>query len=165
MKLRIAHHCLTGLALVTLISISACQKVERRHHNLQRQSVAVRHWSDGRYAYQDDSGVWWWYVYSANGATTRADGSLTMPGIWSQGRAPTDIDLADSATVNESIVTDNGAPTSADENVASSEAEAGGGGSEASAGPSDSSPSVSSDSGGGGGDSGGGGDGGGGSGD
>lgn len=155
MKLRIATSVAT--AAVLAFGISACRGPAPRHH-LRHEQIAAHHWSDGRYAYQDNSGIWWWYVYS-NGSTMRDGGSLTDSGSWARGAAPTD--LAASEEVNASVTTLDGGSAPMSEAQATAEAQAEGGGiSEASAGPSDASPSV-----GGGGESSSGGDSGGGGGD
>ena len=58
----------TILAIVGIfiaLAFCACGPTQtaHRHHHHQTKSLAVRHLPDGRYAYQDDSGIWWFYMY------------------------------------------------------------------------------------------------------
>lgn len=152
---------LAGIVLAGSLGLGGCRVVHRPH--IVHESVHLHHWKNGRYAYEDSNGGWWWIVYS-NG-TARMDGGLVSQGSWVRGGAPSAIDLAESDVVEAVIsVADGGQPMS-EAQASAAEAE-GGGMSESSAGPSESSPSVdsgaassssssSSDGGGGGGDGGG----------
>jgi hypothetical protein len=165
MKLRIATSVAT--AVVMALGISACQPKHGARHRLTHAQIVAHHWRDGRYAYQDQSGTWWLYVY-ADGSQSRTGGSLSDAGSWARGTTPLDLDDSVEVEATVTVVDGGSSPLSDSQATAEAQAEAGGGGSEASAGPSDASPSVGGggESGGGGGDSGGGGgDGGGGSGD
>lgn len=172
MKRAILVGAFAGLLVGGALGLAACQDPAPRH-KIVRIKHTVHKMSDGRYAFQNDSGQWFWFVYSGTGSSRLDGGTLAMPGSWTVGGAPDGLDLSSAADLDIDIPTldgASGAPIS-ESQVASVEAsvEAGGGMSEASAGPTDSSPSVDSsvDSGSSGGDSGssGGGDSGGGGGD
>jgi hypothetical protein len=144
---------LAGIVLAGSLGLGGCRVVHRPH--IVHEAVHLHHWKNGRYAYEDGNGGWWWIVYS-NG-TARMDGGTISQGSWVRGGAPSAIDLAESDVVDAVIsVADSGQPMS-EAQASAAEAE-GGGMSESSAGPSESSPSVdsgassssSSDSGGGG---------------
>lgn len=161
-----------GLLVAGPLALSACSDPAARHH-VVRGKHKVHKMSDGRYAFQGDNGVWYWYIYSSNNSARLDDGSLAMPGAWSAGGAPDPVDLAAGFDIDIDIPTlDGGAPisesqaASIESGTSEASSEAGGGMSDTSSGPSDSSPSVDSSVDSGGGDSGGGGgDGGGGGGD
>lgn len=168
MKRALLAGALAGLLVGGSLGLAACQDPAPRH-KVVRAKHTVHKMSDGRYAFQGDNGLWYWYVYSTSGTPRLDDGTLATPGSWTVGGAPDTDDLMSGVDVDIDIPTlDGGAPIS-ESQAASVEAsaEAGGGMSEASAGPTDSSPSVDSsvdsgassggDSGGGGGDGGGGG--------
>lgn len=155
-----------GLLVAGPLALSGCTDPAARHH-VVRGKHKVHKMSDGRYAFQGNDGVWYWYIYSASNSARFEDGSLSMPGAWTAGGAPDASDLAAGLDFDFDIPTlDGGAPisesqaASIESGAAEATSEAGGGMSDTSSGPSDSSPSVDSSVDSGGGDSGGGGDGG-----
>jgi hypothetical protein len=155
---------IAGIVLAGSLGLGGCRAVHHLH--ITHEAVHLHHWKNGRYAYQDTNGGWWWIMYPDG--TARMDGGLISQGSWVRGGAPSAGDLAESDVVDAVIsVADGGAPMT-EAQASAAEAESGGGMSESSAGPSESSPSVdssasssssssssSSDSGGGGGDGGG----------
>lgn len=154
-----------GLILTGGLGLSACQPIRHRarvHH----EAVKVHHMPKGRYAYQDGSGAWYWWVYADTRLAESKTETLSNPGSWVRGDAPSATALAEEIDTVDITVAENAAGSPISEAEASAEAAAeGGGDSTSSAGPSADSPATSSDSGGGGGggdSGGGGGDGGGG---
>jgi|GEM_PF-3852334 len=138
------------LAGAVLLALSACRDDTPPRYHPVRERVVVHHLRSGDYAYQDNSGLWWYLIM-------RGD-----QGTWTSSSLPPN--LAGSSEVPMALSV-NGAGSPA-ETVATVETEADGGGlSEANAGPTDASPSVGAeasapaggDAGGGGGDGGGGG--------
>lgn len=137
--------------LVASLGLQACHQHAPAP---DREAVKAHHMSNGRYAFQDSNGYWWWYVYN-----TQATGSLSSPGGWARGSAPSVVDLeseidtpAITIAINESgtpseVLSEASVQTAAP-------AEAGGGTSASYAAPTESSPSVpaeaSADAGGGG---------------
>lgn len=89
------------LAAAAFISLAACNNTQHPPHK-------VVHFKDGRYAYQDDSGMWYWllwyntqtnsmtYVYAPRGSSAPIPSSAT----WSRGSTPTAADLEEKEEVN-----------------------------------------------------------------
>ncbi len=159
------------VAFICLIALSlaGCEAPAPRQH-VQRSVETVYHLDDGRYAYEDDAGIWWFYLMTANQTSTTPTSSfIPAGGSWSQGTKPTQAEL-DEAEASEAEIAESpdGEPmTEAEAEAADTAADAADAAdssdSSSDAGSDSSSDAGSSDSGGG--DSGGGGDGGGGGGE
>jgi hypothetical protein len=145
-----------GLIVASSVGLSACQKLPH-HSKVRREAVKVHHMPKGRYAYQDSSGAWYWWVYADTRLAESKTETLNSPGSWVRGESPSPTALAEEIETVDITVAENAAGAPISEAEASAEAAAeGGGDSTSSSGPAADSPATG-DSGGGGGDGGGGG--------
>jgi hypothetical protein len=150
-----------ALAGAALMAVAACEAPTHRH------AVQAHHLANGSYAYQDDTGLWWYlYLNSTHqnvwqpGATPNLTGSSesTITLQVNGNDAPADLTPSVSVTAGGGLSEVSAGPTDASPSVAEA-----GGGSATAAGPTEASPSVDAgaasagDAGGGGGGDGGGG--------
>lgn len=157
----IAFACLVLCVVLATLGISDILKRDgapRLHKRVvvnEHGRVVYRHFGDGRTAYQDNSGIWWWLLLNQSTGSSIPD-SIRAP-IYVRGAAPT---LAEAEEEIDEVVEAEGSVVEHDE-AAEAESES----STSDASSSEGSSDTASDSGSSGGDSGGGGDGGGGGGD
>lgn len=148
---------LAAAAFAALVLTGCDRPVQHKPHKpLQLVVVATHHFKDGRYAYQDTSGVWWWFIYSENSSPIPPresreyydTSSGPQRGGWGLGGAPSAADLstAEDRTVAVSE-TESGIPMTEDEAQAEADGapnapSSAGGDSVSVAGPSAGQPSV-----------------------
>ena len=154
------HKLFLTVALVGLVSCSPVKHTTSLNtKHITRKVERVVHTSDHRYAYRDETGIWWWYFVGPNYYTnteTRSGGTWSInAGTWTRGAAPTAEEEEGATTEEISMeVEAEGEPATA------TEVEAEGGDAAAGEGGGDAGGGGGGDAGGGGGGDGGGGGGG-----